>query len=198
MVTGIQKITGMGSEPLSNDLMIKKTFFSFTIVFTFVFFLCASNERTAQAQNAPFQRESKQDNPSTTTAQTTADGVNDFGACNAVAKLVCPEFFNANWVVLAEAKGYITGSWKSGFRDCLTKNEEFLPADCIASLYRRDKINDDLMTTCGPYCAGIPPAPGTSAPCVTHLLEIQSTLDATCLAALEAHENAKNCDGECK
>lgn len=142
-------------------------------------------------------------------------------ACKAENALICPSFYRngklapvANWAEVAATNGWLCsdskaaangatscGSSKYAGLDCLAHNGQPAgkPLDptkpvrsdfCVAQTLCREGLNVDLVNACTKYCAGETPEPGYE-PCVDHLKAIRSTLDITCLAALDAHEAAK-------
>lgn len=105
-------------------------------------------------------------------------GNEDFGSCDEDIQLYC--------------KG-VKG--KLNLVSCLLddhKNE--ISATCLASLERRQQLNEDLVEACKndqrEFCAGVKPAPGEE-PLVDCLEEHKPELSPACLEAFEAHDAAK-------
>lgn len=127
------------------------------------------------------------------TGSATADGVNDFNACEADIDLYCSGFGGGNWEEFAEENGYTTASWKLGLVDCLSKNP--VSQTCEDSQNRREALNEDVITYCaadrGKFCQGVEPIPGQE-PMVDCLMEHHDELEPECVAAVDAHEDAKS------
>jgi hypothetical protein len=132
--------------------------------------------------------------PDTSTGSTTADGVDDFGACDSEAQTYCSGFYGDDWQTFATENGYTSASWKLGLVDCLGQHEDELSQACSDSLDRRQDLNDAMNTACqsdrAMYCKGVEPSPG-SEPQVDCLKEHYDELSAECATALDAHEAAK-------
>lgn len=129
-----------------------------------------------------------------TRSSETADGVNDFGACDEDAHQYCAELYSTDWQTSAKELGYNSDSWKLALVDCLAHHRDQLSQDCKDSQDRRFVLNQAMVMACagdtGKYCAGVEPVPGKE-PLVDCLKENEDDLSAECKAALDAHEAAK-------
>lgn len=124
----------------------------------------------------------------------TADGVDDFGACNVDARAYCSGFYSDDWETWAEEHGYVSASWKLGLVDCLEQNGDLTSTECDASLDRRAELNEEMVEACAvdrsEHCRGVVPSPGNE-PMVDCLKDNYDDLSAECAAAVDAHEAAK-------
>lgn len=153
-----------------------------------------SDSMDAETPAAADDTASQDSSTDTSTGSPTVDGIDDFGACDSEAQTYCAGFYTSDWETYAEENGYTSASWKLGLVDCLGQNQDQLSQACVDSLDRRQDLNDAMNTACqidrAMYCKGVEPSPG-SEPQVDCLKEHYDELSEECVAALDAHEDAK-------